>query len=293
MALQKQMENQLNVGLPDNPPKKQQPKKSWQNQPKQKWVSQQQMQTLPNDSDLPKTIESQEEAVQICNALIKREMVPASFKTPESVFMALQVCRAFGVVQFGHVLTTIQNMYIVNGSIHMFGDLPLSLVAGSGELEYIREFFVDKDCKEICSENKNLFNKAEAAICEVKRKGAIRQEFSVTRDDLILSGGTPREDGGWDFVKGRDRNGNPYFSDTWRKYPKTHWRYRARTKALRSVFADVLKNITIAPHRPDNLSREQAEGPDSSILEHYSSPKALTEKSDKDIQKENQHQKEV
>ena len=241
---------------------------------------------VDEDANLPMTIDSQENAVKICAALIKREMVPNSFRTPEAVFMALQVCRAFGVVQFGHVLTTIQNMYIVNGAIHMFGDLPLSLVQGSGQLEYIREFFVDKSCKEICSENENLFNPVEAAICEVKRKGAIRQEFSVTKDDLILSGGKPREDGGWDFVKGRDRSGKAYYSDTWKKYPKTHWRYRARTKALKSVFADVLKNITISPYRPEHALPKQVQSPESSIMDKYSPKKALTEKVETDKQNE-------
>ena len=109
----------------------------------------------------------------------------------------------------------------------------------------------------ICSENKNLIHPPVACVCRVKRKGGEGwKEFAVTNKDLELSGGKALDGGGWLFAKGRDQTA----SVTWKKYPKIHWMYRTRALALRSLFADCLKNVAIHEHEGMKSGMIDAEG---------------------------------
>ena len=151
-------------------------------------------------------------------------------KSQNELFLCLQVASALGCKTVGDLVLAVSNMYFLKGSVHLWGDLPLSIVIKSGELEEIREFFIDKNYKEICLANKNLEEDPIAAICIIKRKGDKPKEFYLTIKDLERSGVC--RDGNFVGKAGME---------TWKLYPKTHWRRRLQRYSLGFVFADILK----------------------------------------------------
>ena len=72
-------------------------------------------------------------------------------------------------------------MAVVKGSLYLWGELPLTIVMNSGELEDITEYFVDKDYKQISLENKNLDELPEACVVEITRKGKKMKRFFVSK----------------------------------------------------------------------------------------------------------------
>ena len=191
----------------------------------------------------------EEKLWKLAHWLGKKNLVPKSFDDKvDQIFIALQACLALGFTKYGSMILAMKNMYVFNGQVEMFGDLPLSLVQKTGELEKLDEFFVDEEYNKICFKNKNLESKIIAAVCFIKRKGQTEREFSLTSKDLELSGGSPIEGGGWKFVKSVKYNKQ---SETWKKYPKIHWIRRLRAFALKSVFPDKLQSVEI--HEYDGL----------------------------------------
>ena len=204
--------------------------------------------TLNNSKEEKKIIGGEEQLWKVANWLCKKNLVPKSFEEVDQVFLALQACLALGFTNYGSMILAMKNMYVFKGQVEMFGDLPLSLVQKTGELEKLDEFFVDEKHERICLKNKNLESKILSAVCYVKRKGQPEREFSLTSRDLELSGGEPIEGGGWKFVKSVKYNKQ---SETWKKYPKIHWIRRLRAFALKSVFPDKLQSVEI--HEYDSL----------------------------------------
>ena len=194
--------------------------------------------------------------------LQKKRLVPDSLKTPSSLLMAISACKALGFTDFGKMLGAIKNMYVFNGSLHMFGELPKSLVDASGLLESIDEFFVDKDGKRISYKNKNLNENPTAAVCLMKRKGGTENEFVVTKQDLINSGGIQKENGTWEFRQGKG------VSYTWKAYPKNHWKLRVRRMAIKALFPDILCGISLGTG-PDSVPPSDKKNEDPKMLETY------------------------
>ena len=187
-----------------------------------------------------KVLEKSTNLMEAAKYLVDKKLVPSSFKNTEEIFIAMSVCHSLGFDTFGKMQGALKNMYILNGCVHMFGELPLSLVQRSGFLESLEEFFVDKEGKKISTENKNLNEKPMAAVCKVTRKGYPANEVIVTEADLIMSGGKRNQDGSWNFPQGGNK-----VSYTWKSYPKIHWRLRARHQALKSFFPDALKGVEV------------------------------------------------
>ena len=209
-------------------------------------------QTKP-PNPLPALESDNERAMAISEYLLRHKLVPSSFETREEVFMAVQLCYSYGFKVFGDIIKAIKDIYIFNGTIQIFGDLPISIVRASGQLEYNKEYFVDSEFQEICVANKNINSLPEAAVCEIKRKNTPKQEFIVTKKDLELSGGTLNDNGSWTFYKKKDK-----ISQTWRKYPKVHWKNRVRNLALRSVFADILKSVKVGSSLDGEVQKKQS-----------------------------------
>ena len=207
---------------------------------------------------MPAEVTQPEDFVKIVDFLTENSLIPETLaKNKSHAFMALKTCHALGFTTFGAMQLAVKNMYVVKGAIELWGNLPLSLVQRTGLLEDIDEFFVDEEGERICSKNKNLVQIPVACVCRVKRKGGEGwKEFAVTKGDLELSGGKALEDGGWLFTKGKDKTA----STTWKKYPKIHWMYRTRALALRSLFADCLKNVAIHEHEGMKSGMIDAEG---------------------------------
>lgn len=177
-------------------------------------------------------LDSIESQMAMAQKLLQNRLISETFKNPQQVVIGIQLCKSLNI----DPIMGLKQMYVLHGKPAIFGDLPLSICQASGLLESIKEYWVDNDGQEICVKNKNLKAVPYAAICQLKRKGDSElQEDYFTLDDMKLA---------------------QMKSPTWNRYQRTMMRYRARTQALKSKFADVLNGIEIAEYVSQDLPKE-------------------------------------
>lgn len=146
------------------------------------------------------------------------------FKSPEQILVAMNMALELGL----QPTLALRQMYVLKGTPHLWGDLPLAAVMKSGKLKAMKESVYDKDGKEICSENKNMDADPESAVCTVERTSPnLKVERSFTIKEADKAG----------LTKGS--------KDTWKIYVKDMLRYRARSRALKDLFGDVLNGVSI------------------------------------------------
>lgn len=167
-----------------------------------------------------------EEAYRYAAAIHKSGLAPKQFDSPEKVLVAMQTAKELGLP----ALTALKNMYVVNGSVSLYGDLPLALVRRSGLLEKFKETQFDKDKKEICAENDNLNADCFTAICTIKRKGEDELTRSFTWEEVLKAGLDKNKWG---------------LKETYQNFRKRMLQMRARGWALKDGFSDVLMGISI------------------------------------------------
>jgi hypothetical protein len=175
------------------------------------------------------------ELIRFCNAMIASEMVPKRFDTPQKLFGALMFVRSLNLPD-----VSIRQVAIVHGTPSLFGDLPLGLAQHSEKFKAIKEVWVDENQEVICLKNKNLKAIPWAAVCTITREGGEPEEFVFTLDDAIQAKLFP------------DKNADK----PWNKYTKIMLRYRARSLALKSQFADCISGVSIAEYDHDVLGQE-------------------------------------
>ena len=178
--------------------------------------------TMTNDGD----ITNMEQKTAMIQEAIKGGLLPKRYTNVGMVLAAMQYSKEIGL---GGNLVSLKQIAVVNGTPTIYGDLPLGICFKSGKLEYIKEYFLDKEQKVICEENKNMFASAEIAVCKVKRTDDSEPctcYFSMT--DAAKAG-----------LAGRD---------TWAKYPRIMLKYRARSEALKSKFPDFLNGVGIGEY---------------------------------------------
>jgi len=175
------------------------------------------------------TLDSQ---LKFADNLLRQKVISDTFRTAQQVVIAIQFCISLNV----DPMTGLKNMYVVHGKPALFGDGPLSIIQSSGKLESINEFWVDGNGEKICVANKNLKAKPYAAVCQIKR----------TQDDQIQEDYFTIDDMAQAQLKG----------STWGKYTRTMMRYRARTQAIKSKFADVLNGMDIVEYISNDLPKE-------------------------------------
>ena len=156
-----------------------------------------------------------------------------SFENADEVFLALQVAFSLGMETIGDLVLAINNMYIVKGRVGIWGDLPMAIVQKSGQLEFIEEFFIDKNYKKICLEEKNVDANPICAVCRIKRKNAELKEYYLTLKDLEMSG---------NYSNGRFKGRNKM--EIWNNYPKVMWAKRLKRWSIANSFSDVLKCVS-------------------------------------------------
>ena len=143
--------------------------------------------------------------------VVKSQLAPRGFKTPEQVLIAIQTGAELGMPP----MRALGSVCVINGQARLYGDAPLALVRQSGLMESIDEHFEGKDDEFV-------------AVCTVKRKSdpaPITRKFSVAdakQCDL------------WGKV------------GPWQFYSKRMLQMRARSLALRDVFPDCFAGATIA-----------------------------------------------
>lgn len=158
-----------------------------------------------------------DEALRFSEMLAKSELVPPDYRgKPANILVAVQMGAEVGLAP----LQALQGIAVVNGRPAMFGDALMALVRGSGLCEYVKEEVME-----------DAHGHPVKAVCTVKRKGEPAQSRVFTMEDAKLAGLTGRS--------------------TWKQYPKRMLQMRARSWALRDVFADVLKGIAVAEEASD------------------------------------------
>lgn len=128
---------------------------------------------------------------------------------------------------------SLRNIAVIEGSPSLFGDLPLALVQKHPDFMKIREYCVDDQYDRICVENKNLKAKAYAGVCELQRKGMDKPEsYAFSVDDANRAGLIARAGG----------------KMPWAIYPQIMLVRRARSMAIKSLFADAITGAAIAEY---------------------------------------------
>lgn len=174
---------------------------------------------------------SDEQMWGVATKLLKGRAVPKWFTTAEQVFASMVFLMRLGVP----AETNLNCVANVEGTLSIFGDLPLDLAISSKELEFHDEYLFDKDYKKICFENKNVDDPYLGAVVLLKRKGQEQKSFTFTVEDA-------KKAGLWEM---RSNSGSAM---PWAKYPKIMLIRRARAWGLKTVFPDTLKGAKITEY---------------------------------------------
>lgn len=169
------------------------------------------------------------ELAMLADRFVKSGMLPKSYQTAAQVITAWQYAGELGLKP----MSALRQIAVINGTPSIFGDLPISLVERSGQLEWKREFIIDEEMNEINWTNKNLKARPWGAVCILKRKGREPIERFFTTDEA--------------------NEANLFKNDVWRKYTKLMLKYRARSQAIKDEFADVLGGVAIAEYDQEAL----------------------------------------
>lgn len=175
-------------------------------------------------------LSSLEDQLSFANRLLKEGMVSETFKTPQQLVVAFQYAKAMKMNE----LLAIKFMYVINGRPCLYSEGPLALCQRSGLVSGLEEFFIDENFERVCVEKKNLKAPIYGAVTRIQRRGdSMVQEDYFTLDDLKRAG--------IDRHYGKKK-------DVWEKWERLMMRYKARTIALRSKFADLIAGIPIAEY---------------------------------------------
>lgn len=179
------------------------------------------------------------ELMRYCGAMVNGGGVPDRFNSPQKLFAALMFVRDLNLPD-----TAIRQVAQVHGVMCAFGDLPLAMAQRGDDMESFSEMWFDRKYQVISFENKNLDADVWGAVCNLKRKGSHQlQSFSFTLDDAKRAGLYP--------AKKRDGSDSP--QSPWNRYTALMLRYKARSIALKSVFADKIHGIGIAEYDFDTM----------------------------------------
>jgi hypothetical protein len=148
-----------------------------------------------------------DEAFRLADMLADSDLVPKDFKgKPGNVMIAMQWGMEVGLKP----LQALQNIAVINGRPSMWGDAVLALVRASPLCEYVLE---EEDG-------------SGTAVCRAKRRGEPEQIRTFSNVDAKTAGLLNK-------------------AGPWTTSPKRMKQMRARSFALRDVFADVLKGMDV------------------------------------------------
>lgn len=157
---------------------------------------------------------SAEGAMRIAKFLSRSALVPKDFQNkPDDIVVAMMYGRELGL----GTLAALQNIAVINGRPTVWGDSALAIVQQHPDYEFHREW-IEGEGDEM------------RACCYIQRRGAPEDAepqgiFSVA--DAKLAGLLGNKQG------------------PWKQYPKRMLQCRARGFAIRNVFADALRGVSI------------------------------------------------
>lgn len=162
----------------------------------------------PNSSKFSLAPRSIEEAMQYAEVIARSEIIPPDYRNkPANVLVAVQMGMELGLPP----LQALQNIAVINGRPAVWGDALLAIARAHPDFEYINERFDES---------------TQTAVCIVKRKGEPEQTRTFSQKDAQQAG--------------------LWGKNTWKAYPKRMLQMRARSWALRDVFPDALRGLSVA-----------------------------------------------
>ncbi len=182
------------------------------------------------------------EEYRIAKIFLDSGAVPSMFKNPAQVMMAMQFLKRFAM----DPVVCIRQVCIINGSLSIWGELPLGLVRRFGTLEIFEEFFFDKNYKTVSFENKNLDSEIWGASCLIKMQGSSLLQRAFTRDDAERARL-------WD-------------KSIWKLYPNRMLQMRTRSWALKDAAPEIIGGVSILEYDHNMLMSE-----DGKLIENKSS----------------------
>lgn len=189
-----------------------------------------QSEKLPTNTNGSLKLSTLDQQLSFGATLLKQQLVSSTFKNAAQVAIGIQYAISMNV----DPIIALRQMYVIKGVPNLFGDGPLMMIQRSGKMESIKEFWIDENCLEICVKNKNIKSEIFAAVTQIKRFGdpEIQEDF-FSLDDLQKAG----------------MNIGPSGEKVvWKKYKRIMMRYKARTLALKSKFADLLNGVEISEY---------------------------------------------
>lgn len=183
------------------------------------------------------TARDSSEEWRIANVMLHSEAVPKVFKTAEQVMMAMQFLRRFGM----DPIICLRQITIINGSLSIWGELPLGICNKSGKIKFMKEWIWDKNYNEICFENKNLDAEVYGATCEIEIVGKDRKKYSFTSGDA-------KKAGLWD-------------KSVWKLYPKRMLQMRARSWALKDELPEIISGVSILEYDHGTIAENSSGEP--------------------------------
>lgn len=175
-------------------------------------------------------LQSLADQMRFAERLIADKMISETFQTAQQVIIGLQYAKALKLNE----IVALRMMYVLKGKPCLYGEGPLSLCQRTGLVSLFDEFFVDKESNRICVANKNIHAPVFASVTRIGRKGdsEIQEDF-FTIEDMDRAGLTVSK-----FGK----------KDVWVKFERIMLRYKARSLAIKSKFADTTAGIPIAEY---------------------------------------------
>lgn len=176
-----------------------------------------------------------DQQLQVAKIFSQSKMMPAAFDDPAKVFVGLQLCYELGLKP----ITSMRNIYIINGTPNLFGDTPLAMVRASGKMRSFKEKILDKDYNEICLDNKNLHAEPYVGFCRTERSDdgtVVETTFTIADADKAGLRNKPEK--------------------PWVKYPRRMLQMRARGQNLKDNFTDVLMGVAIGEYDHNTIVEE-------------------------------------
>jgi hypothetical protein len=173
--------------------------------------------TQPKSAGFDLSPQTFEQALTFSQYLADSDMVPKDFKgKPANCLIAIQWGMEIGLKP----LQAMQNIAVINGRPSLWGDAVIALARNSAVCEYI----IEED-------------DGHSATCRVKRRGETEQIRTFSMDDAKLAGLVGKQ-------------------GPWGQYPKRMRQMRARGFAIRDVFPDVLKGLSVAEEAMDSPAHD-------------------------------------
>ena len=154
-----------------------------------------------------------EQALQFADRLAESELVPKDYqRKPANCLIAMQWGAEVGLKP----LQALSSIAVINGRACMWGDALLAMVRSSPLCEWVMES-----------------DDGATATCRVKRRGDPEPQVRTFSMDDARQAGLLNKAG------------------PWTQYPKRMRQMRARAFALRDVFPDVLRGLSVAEEQDD------------------------------------------